>query len=117
LSNDAQTWNNKADALMQLAEAHSRTGMPDSIARASESVSQGRDAYLQASMLSSSEDGDDLPGQLCNWGTGLLAAANIALASADIDGANALLQDAIMRLKLGLELSQHDIQVCAQKAT
>ena len=78
-------------------------------------------AYEEATSWSNSEDGDDLPGLLCNWGTGLLAMAEVAGgwgdSGADQAGdseerAVALLQDAVSRLNASLDFNRGDIQVC-----
>ena len=64
-----QTWSNLADMLVARAE------LLDDAAESEASVAavygEAMAAYGRACMLSSSEEGDDLPGLLNNWGVGL----------------------------------------------
>ena len=64
-----QTWSNLADTLVSQAELLEQQGMAD--ARTASLYSEAVAAYGKACMLSSSEEGDDLPGLLNNWGVGL----------------------------------------------
>lgn len=108
LEEDALTWSNIADALMQLAQALADTGQVQDAARR---VSESRAAYERATELSHSDEGDDLPGLLCNWGSGLCAAAKIASAAGDRDAAISLLQEATSRLEASVSFNRADIQV------
>ena len=64
-----QTWSNLADTLVSRAELLEQQGKAD--ARTASMYSEAMAAYGKACMLSSSEEGDDLPGLLNNWGVGL----------------------------------------------
>ena len=64
-----QTWSNLADTLVSQAELLEQQGEAD--ARAASLYRDAMAAYGKACMLSSSEEGDDLPGLLNNWGVGL----------------------------------------------
>jgi tetratricopeptide (TPR) repeat protein len=64
------------------------------------------EAYGRACGLSSSEHGDDLPGLLCNWGAGLLAAAARAQ---DPGAAIALLEEAAQRLRESIAFDRGDV--------
>ena len=64
-----QTWSNLADTLVSQAELLEQQGKAD--AHAASLYSEAMAAYGTACMLSSSEQGDDLPGLLNNWGVGL----------------------------------------------
>ena len=63
-----QTWSNLGDALVSLAEQHFDSGQADSSRAA---YSQATEAYERSCTLSSSDQGDDLPSLLHNWGVGL----------------------------------------------
>ena len=64
-----QTWSNLADTLVSQAELLEQQGMADGCAAFM--YTEAMAAYGKACMLSSSEEGDDLPGLLNNWGVGL----------------------------------------------
>lgn len=49
----------------------------DPRAEAEEACRQGLEAYERSCALCDSSQGDDLPGLLCNWGSGLLSAAQM----------------------------------------
>lgn len=68
-----QTLNNLADAMVAAAEAHSDLGQHEQAATLYRKAMQ---AYNRACSLSSSENGDDLPGLLHNWGSGLHSAGS-----------------------------------------
>ena len=68
-----QTLNNLADALVAAAEAHADLGQHGQAASLYRDAMQ---AYNRACSLSSSENGDDLPGLLHNWGSGLHSAGS-----------------------------------------
>eukprot|EP00891_Asterochloris_glomerata_P003858 jgi/Astpho2/3858/Aster-x0600 len=70
---DAVTLNNLADAMVAAAEAHSDLGQHEQAATLYQKAMQ---AYNRACSLSSSENGDDLPGLLHNWGSGLHSAGS-----------------------------------------
>jgi hypothetical protein len=66
-----QTWSNLADTLVARAELLMQQ---DDTERCMGSVyGKAMVAYSKACQLSSSEEGDDLPGLLNNWGVGLLS--------------------------------------------
>ncbi len=65
----SQTWSNLADTLVKRAELLQEAG--DAEACVGSVYGQAMAAYAKACSLSSSEDGDDLPGLLHNWGVGL----------------------------------------------
>ena len=71
-----QTWGNRADAFVRQAElmAESSAGHGGKEA-VRQTYEQGMAAYGTACSLSSSEQGDDLPGLLHNWGVGLISMA------------------------------------------
>jgi hypothetical protein len=74
-----QTWSNLADVLVQHAELCCEQGAEaNSGAQPQVFYSQAREAYSHACSLSSSENGDDLPGLLLNWGVALLSMAKHA---------------------------------------
>ena len=64
-----QTWSNLADTLVARAELLDEDGDAESCVAAV--YGEAMAAYSKACMLSSSEEGDDLPGLLFNWGVGL----------------------------------------------
>ena len=68
-----QTLSNLADAMVAAAEAHSDLGQHGQAATLYREAMQ---AYNRACSLSSSENGDDLPGLLHNWGSGLHSAGS-----------------------------------------
>lgn len=97
------------DALIQLAQAQHDLG---DHAASQQSVAAAQSTYIQASSFSSSEDGDDLPGLLCNWGTGLLAASKMQQgAGGDSDAGRALAREAIERLEASVAFNKQDIEV------
>ena len=75
-----QTWGNRADAFVRqaelMAEGNAGKGREQACQQAYE---QGMEAYATACSLSSSEQGDDLPGLLHNWGVGLRVMAEHTL--------------------------------------
>ena len=103
-----QTWNNLADALIQLAQALSTT---QRLQEAEEAVARARTSYQCATSLSSSEDGDDLPGLLCNWGSGLTAVGGMLRDSGASGNAVEVLWEAVRRLDCSLDFRPSDIQV------
>ena len=103
-----QTWSNLADALIQLAQAH---GAQQQHADAREAVAAARAAYVSSTALTSSDIGDDLPGLLCNWGTGLTAAGGMLREAGDTAAALEALRDAVRRLECCSDLQPSDIQV------
>ncbi|KAG1656018.1 hypothetical protein FOA52_005646 [Chlamydomonas sp. UWO 241] len=89
---DASTWSNLADCVMSHAQllhdsASASGGQSDAAEAACRSALQ---SYERSCSLCDSTQGDDLPGLLCNWGSGLLAAASIL--RDPNDRANALVQ-------------------------
>jgi tetratricopeptide (TPR) repeat protein len=72
---DALTWSNLADALVQHASLCCEAGLAR---QAQPLFSRAMHAYQRCCSLSDALAGDDLPGLLCNWSRGLLAAAQQA---------------------------------------
>lgn len=105
-----QTWSNLADALIQLAQALSAT---QRLQEAEEAVARACASYQQSTALSSSEDGDDLPGLLCNWGTGLTAVGGMLRDAGASSNAAEVLKEAVMRVNCSLDFQPTDIQACA----
>ena len=75
---DADTWSNLADCLVQYAQLLAEEGpltsrRPEVPGMCEEALR----AYERSCSLSDSSQGDDLPGLLCNWGSGLLAIAQM----------------------------------------
>ena len=67
-----QTWGNRADALVRQAELMAESNAEQAgQGEARQVYEQGMEAYSTACSLTSSEQGDDLPGLLHNWGVGL----------------------------------------------
>eukprot|EP00892_Ulva_mutabilis_P010895 jgi/Ulvmu1/8178/UM040_0075.1 len=108
LEEDALTWSNLADVLIQLAQAHAAQGQHSDM-RAT--VEAARAAYVSSTALSDSAAGDDLPGLLCNWGTGLTAAGGMLREAGDTAAALAALRDAVLRLECSVDFKPSDIQV------
>lgn len=104
-----QTWSNLADVLIELAQALAATKR---LTDAEEAVTRAHTAYQSATSLSSSEDGDDLPGLLCNWGTGLTAVGGMLRDTGAAGNAVEALKEAVKRLHCSLDLQPTDIQVC-----
>jgi hypothetical protein len=73
-----QTWGNRADALVRqaelLAEVTPAQSGDDAVGHA---YAQAMQAYEKACSMTSSEQGDDLPGLLHNWGVGLRSMADL----------------------------------------
>lgn len=74
---DALSWSNLADALVQHAALCCEAGRAQ---QGGELFAQARAAYQRACELSDAAQGDDVPGLLVNWGRGLLAMAQNAQA-------------------------------------
>lgn len=77
LCNAMQTWGNRADAFVRQAElmAESSTAGEAGQQASRHAYAQSMEAYGTACSLTSSEQGDDLPGLLHNWGVGLASMA------------------------------------------
>eukprot|EP00890_Picochlorum_soloecismus_P000454 jgi/Picsp_1/1409/NSC_04888-R1_hypothetical protein COCSUDRAFT_61299 [Coccomyxa subellipsoidea C-169] len=86
---DCSTWNNLGDSLIQQAEFEAGEG------DAAHVFYRAMQAYEKACALSSSENGDNLPALLCDWGAGLLAFANTV---EDVEFCQKLLVEAQKRL-------------------
>lgn len=71
---DALTWSNLADAAVAGCRAAVEGG---DAGAAAQLAAQAREGYAKACELSSTENGDDLPGLLANWGRGLLTIAAV----------------------------------------
>ena len=99
---DASTWSNLADVLIQHGELLCKGGAGT---EGGEMFSRAREAYSRACGLSSSEQGDDLPGLLLNWGAGVLAAAAHAQTG---ETAIPLLEEAATRLRESLSFDRGD---------
>ena len=72
---DALTWSNLADALVQLAALLCESGQGQ---QGGPLFGEAMSAYQRACGLSDAADGDDVPGLLLNWSRGLLAMAQAA---------------------------------------
>lgn len=71
-----QTWGNRADAFVRQAELVAESSGEQAGKEGSrQAYEQGMEAYATACSLTSSEQGDDLPGLLHNWGVGLSSMA------------------------------------------
>jgi len=69
---DAMTWSNLADVLVQRGELLCKKANGNSNSTSEEGTQcfvRSQEAYSRACSLSSSEQGDDLPGLLLNWGS------------------------------------------------
>lgn len=99
--NDASTINNLADALTQLAAITT-----ENIEKQSQVFQQAMDTYEKACSVSSSENGDDLPSLLMNWGSALTTAAKHAPRH---DIAIRCFDEAVLRLKKSIEFDRADI--------
>lgn len=108
---DALTWGNLADAevaaAVALAGADAEQSTSSLGCRVSwpQLASSARESYLKACELSSSEQGDDLPGLLSNWGTGLTALADLV---PETPGRRALLEEASQRLREAASFDRGD---------
>lgn len=76
-----QTWGNIGDALTRQGELQSEAG--DSSA-GQDAFGQAMQAFEMACSMSSSEQGDDLPGLLHNWGVGLSSMADHIMVCSDL---------------------------------
>ena len=129
-----QSWSDKADAFFQLAKALMEQPTRKCTERAAVALQQaahnaalphdaaaldvahaavecGRAAFQEATSWSSSENGDDLPALLCNWGTALQSGAEVEVARGDATQAIELLQDAVSRLQASLQFNRGDVAV------
>jgi tetratricopeptide (TPR) repeat protein len=98
--NDASTINNLADALTQLAAITT-----DDAERQSQIFQQAMNTYERACSVSSSENGDDLPSLLMNWGSALTTAAKHA---PSYDIAIGRVEEAVLRLKNSILFDRAD---------
>lgn len=73
-----QTWGNRADALVRQAELLAEV-TPAQLGEnaVGQSFAEALQAYEKACSMTSSEQGDDLPGLLHNWGVGLRSMADL----------------------------------------
>uniref|UniRef100_A0A7S3VU66 Uncharacterized protein n=1 Tax=Dunaliella tertiolecta TaxID=3047 RepID=A0A7S3VU66_DUNTE len=99
---DALTHSNKGDALMQLSQALWDAGQ---VLEAQVTSQSALTSYETSCSLSSSSEGDDLPGLLANWGTGLITAGKYA---AELAQRTALIDAAIARLQNCAEFARCD---------
>ena len=74
---DADTWSNLADCLVQYAQLLAEGPLASRRPEAPGICEEALRAYERSCSLSDSSQGDDLPGLLCNWGSGLLAIAQM----------------------------------------
>lgn len=133
LDTDADTHGSRADALLQLAQAlpasQSSAAQPkaalqraasclaNSVATADPAqlavaaIQTARAAYQDAVSWCSDEQGDDLPGLLCNWATGLVSAAEVCVQCGQQSHALALLREAVQHAEASLEFNRGDVQV------
>jgi tetratricopeptide (TPR) repeat protein len=99
---DATTFSNLGDILIQHGELLCKAG---SVSEGFSKFTKAREAYAKACELSSSEQGDDLPGLLLNWGAGVLTAAEHA---ETVEEALPLLDEAITRLRESITFDRGD---------
>ena len=90
-----QTWSNLADSLIQLSQALSSTQRLQDV---EEAVTRARAAYQSSCSNSSAYEGDDLPGLLSNWGTGLATVAGLLRDAGLYEEAVEVQKEAIMRI-------------------
>lgn len=100
---DASTLSNLADVLIQHGELLCKGGAG---AEGGVMFQRAREGYGRACGLSSSEQGDDLPGLLLNWGAGVLAAAAHAQTA---ETAIPLLEEAVTRLRESIGFDRGDV--------
>lgn len=92
---DAATWNNCADMLISQAEFENDFGTP-----ARDTYEKAIAAYGRACELSSTENGDNLPSLLCDWGSGLLSFSEyMRMKEKNIPGSLHILSEAEKRLQ------------------
>lgn len=103
-SDDASTLCNLGDVLFQHASVCHQGGRPD---LAWELCTRGQEAYGRACSVSSSEQGDNLPGLLLNWGSGLLTAAAWASTPALLQ--LSMLDEAISRFRHSISFDRGDV--------
>ena len=68
-----QTWGNKADASVRQGELLAETQSDHTASQ--QAYAHAMEAYNTACSMSTSDQGDDLPGLLHNWGVGLRSLA------------------------------------------
>ncbi len=99
---DASTYSNLGDILVQHGELLCKAGsLTDGVSK----FTKAREAYAKACELSSSEQGDNLPGLLLNWGAGVLTAAEHAETAEEVIP---LLDEAIARLRESISFDRGD---------
>lgn len=103
-----QTWSNLADSLIQLSQALSST---QRLSDVEEAVTRARAAFQSSCSNSSAFDGDDLPGLLCNWGTGLATVAGLLRDAGVHEKAIEVHKEAVMRINNSLDMQPTDVQV------
>ncbi len=99
---DASTYSNLGDILIQHGELLCKAG---GTAEGFAKFTKARESYSKACELSSTDQGDDLPGLLLNWGAGVLTAAEYA---ESMEEAIPLLDEAIARLKESISFDRGD---------
>jgi tetratricopeptide (TPR) repeat protein len=99
---DAITYSNLGDILIQHGELMCKAG---GISDGFDKFNKARAAYAKACELSSTDQGDDLPGLLLNWGAGVLTAAEHA---ETVEEALPLLDEAITRLRESISFDRGD---------
>ncbi|KAK9813059.1 hypothetical protein WJX72_008231 [[Myrmecia] bisecta] len=103
LEEDAMTWSNLADALVAKAERLFDAGQHQA---AQDAYGRAMEAYSKSCSMSSSDQGDDLPGLLHNWGVGFFS-----IASHTQDGAirSYALEESARRLKAAIDFDRADV--------
>lgn len=99
---DASTFSNLGDILIQHGELLCQGG---GITEGFDKFTKARATYAKACELSSTDQGDDLPGLLLNWGAGVLTAAEHA---ETVEEALPLLDEAITRLRESISFDRGD---------
>ncbi|DBA87568.1 TPA: hypothetical protein ACH3X1_004592 [Trebouxia sp. C0004] len=104
---DAATWGNRADALVRqaelLAEVTPAQVGGDAVGQA---FAQAMQAYEKACSMTSSEQGDDLPGLLHNWGVGLRSMADL---QKDAEAACNIYALAVQKLQASIQFVRGDV--------
>ncbi|KAL3140757.1 hypothetical protein ABBQ32_005308 [Trebouxia sp. C0010 RCD-2024] len=104
---DAATWGNRADAFVRQAELVAEGNSEQDAREASQQAyEQGMEAYATACSLTSTEQGDDLPGLLHNWGVGL---RSMAEHTADNEAACSAYSLAVQKLQASIQFARGDV--------
>ncbi|KAA6425736.1 MAG: hypothetical protein FRX49_04111 [Trebouxia sp. A1-2] len=104
---DAATWGNRADALVRQAELLAEV-TPAQLGEnaVGQSFAEALQAYEKACSMTSSEQGDDLPGLLHNWGVGLRSMADL---QQDAEAACNMYALAVQKLQASIQFVRGDV--------